>query len=82
MDYKEWLRKAKEHIETIPEGQMFCARDLFQGTVWNSLTKGEKLSFGKCFKNAVMDKHFPSIEYIGKADNNSAQYIKKERENK
>lgn len=77
MDYSEWLDRAGKQIEKIPAGHIFVAKDLFSGTDWNQLSKGEKLNFGKQFKNAVMDGEFPGIKYIGKADNNSAQYKKK-----
>lgn len=79
MDYSKLLEEASERIITIPVGQIFRAKDLFSGTEWNQLQKGEKLSFGKRFKNAVLDGEFPNVVYIGKAENNSAQY-RKERE--
>ena len=37
----------------------------------------EKLGFGRYFKKAVMNGCIQNVEYIGKADNNSAQYKKK-----
>ena len=77
MDYSELLERANTHISAIPDGQVFLAKDLFPGIEWNQLQKGEKLSFGKQFKNAVLDGKFPSVVYIGKAENNSAQYQKK-----
>ncbi len=76
MDYSELLKKANARISTIPYGQVFLAKDLFSGTEWNQLQKGEKLNFGKQFKNAVLDEKFPDVVYIGKAENNSAQYQK------
>ena len=77
MDYSELLERANTHISAIPNGQVFLAKDLFSGIEWNQLQKGEKLSSGKQFKNAVLDGKFPSVVYIGKAENNSAQYQKK-----
>lgn len=77
MDYSELLERANTHISGIPNGQVFLAKDLFPGTEWNQLQKGEKLNFGKQFKNAVLYGKFPSVVYIGKAENNSAQYQKK-----
>lgn len=79
MDYSKLLEEARERIATISIGQIFRAKDLFPGTQWNQLQRGEKLSFGKRFKNAVLDGEFPNVVYIGKAENNSAQY-QKERE--
>ena len=80
MNYSELLERASRHISTIPSGQVFLAKDLFPGTEWNQLQKGEKLSFGKQFKNAVLDGNFSGVVYIGKAENNSAQYQKKREE--
>ena len=77
MDYSELLERTNTHISAIPNGQVFLAKDLFPGIEWNQLQKGKKLSVGKQFKNAVLDGKFPSVVYIGKAENNSAQYQKK-----
>lgn len=76
MDYSKLLEQAKQNISGIPIGQIFYSKDLFQGTEWNKLQRGEKSSFGRRFKNAVMDGRFPGVVYVGKADNNSAQYQK------
>lgn len=77
MDYSDLLDKANKCIEKIQIGKVFCVKDLFKGTEWKSLKKGEKLGFGKYFKNKVMNDYISNVEYIGKADNNSAQYRKK-----
>ena len=79
MDYAVWMEKAIKSIATISERQTFVVKDLFQGAEWKSLGRGDKLSFGKYFKNAITDKRVPNVEYVGKADNNSALYIKKGR---
>lgn len=76
MDYSKLLEQANMSILDIPAGQVFFAKDLFPGTEWNQLQTGERLSFGRRFKNAVMDGRFPGVVYVGKADNNSAQYQK------
>ena len=77
MDYNELLRKAKEYIGSIRSNEVFFVKDLFHGTEWNELERGEKLGFGRYFKKAVMNGSVQEVEYIGKADNNSAQYRKK-----
>lgn len=77
MDYNGLLTKANEQIDTIQSNEVFFVKDLFCGTEWNELKRGEKLGFGKHFKNAIINGTFPNVEYIGKADNNSAQYRKK-----
>ena len=79
MDYSELFEGARKQISIIPDEQIFLAKDLFTGAEWNQLQRGEKLSFGKRFKNAVIDGKFPDVVYIGKAPNNSAQYKKTKR---
>ena len=76
MDYEFWLEKAKVNIEKMPPTHIFLAKDLFVGSEWLTLKRGERLSFGKYFKNAVLEGEIPGVEYIGKANNNSAQYKK------
>ena len=82
MDYNELLDNARAHIRSIPVGQVFFVKDLFFGTGWNGLERGEKLGFGRYFKKAVTEKTILGVEYIGKADNNSAQYRKNQEEEK
>ena len=77
MDYNELLNKANKHIDTIQSNEVFFVKDLFHGTEWNALERGEKLGFGRFFKKEVMNGSIQNVEYIGKADNNSAQYKKK-----
>lgn len=77
MDYIELLSKANEHITTIQSNEVFFVKDLFHGTAWNELERGEKLGFGRYFKKAVINGFVQNVEYIGKANNNSAQYKKK-----
>lgn len=76
MDYNELLDNACTHIKKLPVGQVFFVKDLFYGTGWNELERGEKLGFGRYFKKAVQDKTLSGVQFIGKADNNSAQYMK------
>lgn len=78
MDYNLWINKAKSKIETLSNGQIFVLKDLFCGTDWDVLEVGDRLSLGKHFKNAVLEKEFKNVSYLGKADNNSAQYQKME----
>lgn len=80
MDYNDLLVNARTHIKKLPVGQVFFVKDLFYGTEWNELERGEKLGFGRCFKKAVQDKSVVGVQFIGKADNNSAQYRKIQEE--
>lgn len=82
MDYGELLNAVRAHINDIPNGQIFFVKDLFYGTSWNELEKGEKLGFGRYFKKAVLNGTVLGVQFIGKADNNSAQYRKIQEEEK
>ncbi len=76
MDTKELMMEAMSVTETLPAGTVFVVKELFLGTTWNNLMKRDKLSFGRVYKNAVTQKEIPNVVYLGKADNNSAQYQK------
>lgn len=76
MDYENLLQKAEQKILALNADTEFFLKDLFEGTEWNKLKKGEKSSFGKLFKNSVDNGRFINIVYIGKAPNNSAIYKK------
>ena len=75
MNYEELFQKALENIEHTPKNIPFVVKDLF-GTEWYILERRDKLEFGRLFKNAVIEGSIPNIKYIGKAQNNSAQYIR------
>jgi hypothetical protein len=74
MDYEVWLKQANESVQALPSARIFVLKDLFQGVIWSELERGQKLSLGRQFKNKVLDGTIPNVEYIGKADNNSAKY--------
>ena len=76
MNIEEWMNKARESISGIESGKFFIVKDLFDGYEWNSLPKGDRLSFGRYFKNAVVNKKVDGVHYAGKLDNNSAYYGK------
>ena len=72
------MDNVRSKIESLSDGQIFILRDLFCGTDWETLKVGARLSLGKHFKNAVLEKDFLNVTYLGKADNNSAKYQKTE----
>ena len=80
-NYELMFEDALAVIYGMPVGTMFVARDLFKGTEWNSLEKGSRLGFGGFFKRKVMQNLVPNVQYIGKKDNNSAQYMKYDVQN-
>lgn len=82
MNIEKWKQKATDAIKTVPISHVFILRDLFDGIEWSALSKGERLSFGRLFKNEVTNGKIPGVVYIGKADNNSAQYKRIEGDSK
>jgi hypothetical protein len=46
-----------------------------KGVEWEKLPKGEKLGFGKFFRNEVERGNVPGVASSGRAQNNSTQYI-------
>ena len=76
MDYSNWIKRANDACDLLDKNSEFFLKDLFKGTEWKSLSVGERLSLGRCFKNEVLEKRIPNITYIGKAKNNSAMYQK------
>lgn len=63
-------------IEALQPGTVFLAKDPFDGTKWKALNRGDKLGYGRYFKNLVLNNKVADVEYLGKADNNSSQYVK------
>ena len=78
MDNLLWMRKATEIISHLKNNNEFLLKDLFDGIEWNNLSKGDRLSFGRYFKNEVIEGNVHHVTYIGKAQNNSAKYRKGE----
>ena len=76
MDYELCLEKAKKATESLPFLREFFLKDLFPGSEWNRLGKGERRDFGKRFKYEVSQGRFSNVRFLKKAQNNSALYIK------
>ena len=75
-EYEMWLNAAREKCRDLRIGTVFVLKDLFLGVEWDTLSGGEKRELGRRFKNCVLRDLVHNIIYIGKADNNSAQYRK------
>ena len=56
--------------------QKFEVKDLFEGCEWDKISKGDRIKFGKFFKNEVLENHIPEVQYFDKAKNNHAKYIR------
>ena len=79
INYQEWIELAKSVTNDVAPNRVFKLKDLFDGIVWDSLDRGDRLELGRQFKCAVMQNLVPHVIYFGKAQNNSAQYIKQEQ---
>ena len=77
MDYQDWTIRAIENIdEKIKPGQKFELKKLFHGCEWESLSKGERINFGKYFANEVREGRIPNITAVGRGKDNHSKYIK------
>lgn len=76
MDYNKWIAEATNKTKQLHANTTFVLKDLFDGIKWNELAPGNKLSFGRRFKNKVDNGEIPNVICIGKAQNNSTLYQK------
>lgn len=76
VDNDKMFEKALRTVEELPTDEVFFVKELFQTREWKLFPKGDKLGFGKYFKDKVKSGRVPNVEYCGKAANNSAQYRK------
>lgn len=77
MDYEKWINEAISKTGALSQDETFLLKDLFDGISWNTLQNGERRELGRQFKIKVKRNLVPNVQYWGKADNNSAIYIKK-----
>lgn len=78
MDYEEWMNLAISKTGALKDDSVFLVKDLFDGIRWRELGNGEKREFGRQFRIKVERGLIPGVVYIGKAQNNSAQYRKEQ----
>ena len=77
MDYETLQRQALKTINSnLAYGNCFIVKDLFTGTVWEQLDKGEKIGFGRFFANEVKEGNIPHVIRDGKTTQNHAKYKK------
>lgn len=76
MNYEEFRVHVTAAINELPNQTAFLLKDLFKGTEWNELPRGDKLLFGKNFCKDVRENRIENVRWLGKAPNNSTQYIK------
>ena len=73
-NFEELFTQAKKRAEKLPNGTIFKVRDLFKGTSWESLEKGDRVQFGGYFKRRVNGGEVNGVIYLNKASDNSALY--------
>lgn len=72
MDYEGWLNRAKKTIkENMRPGVKFEVRQLFPGHEWEELSRGERISFGKYFSDAVKDGR---LEFVSRCENGKTRH--------
>lgn len=77
MDYESWLKRGLKNVEfNIKPNMPFKLKELFIGTEWEQLTKGERISFGRYFSMAVDEGKIPNVIKMEKAKNNHNKYQK------
>lgn len=76
MDYDVWINRAIMRVGELEVGKNFVLKDLFLGTEWNELAKGEKSTFGRQFKMVVKNDKIPNISIIESQKGTSTTYKK------
>lgn len=64
MTYNELFSQAKKSIEKLSCGDEFTLSKLLFYSGWEELKPGEKIKFGKHFKQIVRNNHIPEIILI------------------
>lgn len=77
MDFQEWTIKAVENItDKVIAGQQFELKKLFHGCEWETLSRGERINFGKYFANEVREGRIPHVKAVERGKDNHSKYIK------
>lgn len=74
MDFNIWMERAKAKIARLQNGSSFKVKQLFEGVEWEALRKGDRIQFGKYFKNEVELGRVRGVVFVGRGVDNSAQY--------
>ena len=79
MDYELWAEKARTAIDAnVISGKKLEVKHLFPGHEWEALSRGERITFGRYFSDAVKEGKIPNIVRCEEGKNHHNQYIKKE----
>ncbi len=77
MDFRKLLEEAQLSIKTkVKVGRPFEVKELFDGVKWNSLSKGDRISFGKLFANEYREGNIKGIKMLPRGNNSHTRYTK------
>lgn len=76
MDVNAWIQRAIEEVEQLSSSKKFEVKDLFNGFEWQTLSKGDRIKFGKFFKGEVIDGRVPNVVFLDRGKNNHSKYQK------
>lgn len=77
MDYEKWYCKAVTNIQSnISVNETFELKKLFMGIEWDTLSSGDKKSFGRFFSSKVKDGQLPCVERCGEGKSHHNKYVK------
>lgn len=76
MNINELLEKAKINSKHLPKKKQFVLKELFEGYEWESIPKGERIIFGKIFKNQVLEGKIKDVRFVERKKNNHSKYEK------
>ena len=76
MDIEYWMSKAREALDSMPEGQSFVIKDLVSSPEWTLCDLKDKMKFGRAFKNEVLDGRIKDVAALDTPKNKAAKYKK------
>lgn len=76
MNTEEWYARALTKIERLEKGTTFEIKELFEEINWKSLSKGERIVFGKFFANEAREGRVPQVASLERGKNNHSRYVK------
>ena len=76
MNNQEWLAKAIAKIAELEGSKTFEVKDLFREVDWNTLSKGDRIGFGRFFANEVREKRIKSVVALERGKDNHSRYQK------
>ncbi len=76
MNMEEWYANALAKIGQLKKGTVFEVKELFEEVVWKSLSRGDRIEFGRYFANETREGRVPLIASLERGKNNHSRYVK------